>query len=1283
MKETFIPRNRKLSNVLALVLLGLIFLGGIFHFWFINNTEEFFENIVSTQSQGKVKLKVKSVSFNYFSRKVRLQQAEFFSEDSLSSTNSYRFNVADLRIKVKSIRSLIFEQEILIDSLSLVTPHVIITHLRHNEINDENDTVNIHQEFSIAREMGNIYRSIEDALNILQIRYFKIIEGRFSLVNALRPKDKPIDISHIFLEVDNINVNEAQKKDSAKFLFSDNIILRTHSQQIVFPGGRHKLSFDAFQMNVKDKKIEIDNCRISGEKSDTSKVAFDMFFRKLQLLNFDFAALANDDLIKADSVYCQDPEFKLSLVLRKKTEVRKNQSFQLNEVFRQLGSNMEIKFAGLSNANVEITTTRDNNPVVFSSEGNDLFLYDFSIDNAATKPIQMGGIDVAIRNYDMVTRDGSTAIKFDSIQLRNNTIRLNNFSLSPTNQVSNKNIRNIDVPLLQITGLSWENLLADRTIVAEKAVLHNPRISYKKINQGKSRQSFFHALAGIDELMEVDQLELINGQFKLDLKDQKSFELENINFSIRSNQFVSSQNIGHIERSIEQFNFSKGSIRLNNLNIVLNDVKYAGRREQLHAVSVTVNDLDNQSVALLNDVYVTNLSVNEALKKFSVDSVSWSEGNINYLPTQIKKGAKQSKSEINIHNISGKNTRVNTNLPSLKLKMDLYWVKADKFSVLGNDRPVFENLSFSGEQFSSQTNDLLLQVGNYTIKDNQSSSLEQVLLERNSLYDSLYVAIPTLKFTPSINALLQNQYAFSTLEAYKPVFRYSSQVKAGNKDSSVFKLPAAFVENLKIFQPEISIKNISADNAQEIFMHGLNDENNVLQLSNINTTLQNINIGEIILETNNLVFVNENKRWGVDSGKLRLSITGIHFSKKQNPSLSGRALLKQAYFLNPIPFRLSENSTITLDSIQINNLDLGTGNKSLLQYLKNSPSFKISRLTGKLEDTATIIRWFNGKYDHAKKYVELDSFSYRPLLNRDEYISSQPYQSDYLLAKTGLFTISDLNIEKYLADSILELGLIKADKADISVFRNKLVPRKQIPIKYLPTVAMQNNSKLFNIDSINLTRSQITYTELSEKTKDTGTIYFTSMDVHSGPYTNMNIGDNDSLRVHARGNLFDKGVLNLQFHQSYLDSLAGFELAMQAELEDATVVNQVLVPITQVKISSGTLDSLWLYATGNNYATRGEMKMLYNKLKVQVKKNDNEKASFSEKLSSFIANNFLIRSHNLQQKTGIIFFERWQDRSVFNYLVKILVSGISTSIGLKSNAKAIKEYELHIKKLTR
>src|SRR5690606_14778111 len=184
---------------------------------------------------------------------------------------------------------------------------------------------------------------------------------------------------------------------------------------------------------------------------------------------------------------------------------RSGQPFQLDEILRQVGTDMDIKFAGLSNANVQITTTRGNDPVVFSSKGNDVFLYDFSIDNNAKKPIQAGGIDVAIRNYDMVTRDGSMAIQFDSIQLRNNTIRLNNFSLTPTGQVPNKSIRNVDVPLLQITGLSWERLLADKTLAAKKAELYNPTFTYQKTSKPGSRQSFFHTLADINQLMRSEK----------------------------------------------------------------------------------------------------------------------------------------------------------------------------------------------------------------------------------------------------------------------------------------------------------------------------------------------------------------------------------------------------------------------------------------------------------------------------------------------------------------------------------------------------------------------------------------------------------------------------------------------------------------------------------------------------------------------------------------------------------------------------------------------------------
>src|SRR5690606_28829771 len=135
----------------------------------------------------------------------------------------------------------------------------------------------------------------------------------------------------------------------------------------------------------------------------------------------------------------------------------------------------------------------------------------------------------------------------------------------------------------------------------------------------------------------------------------------------------------------------------------MNDVIYAGSKEQLHASSVIVNDVNSESTAQLNDVYVTRLSINEVLKKISVDSVNWSEGNIVYIPAPKERSYNKRQSEINIQNISGKNTNITAATSALMLRMDMDWVNAGRFSVLNNDIPVIEKLSFSGKNFAAQT----------------------------------------------------------------------------------------------------------------------------------------------------------------------------------------------------------------------------------------------------------------------------------------------------------------------------------------------------------------------------------------------------------------------------------------------------------------------------------------------------------------------------------------------------------------------------------------------------
>ena len=64
---------------------------------------------------------------------------------------------------------------------------------------------------------------------------------------------------------------------------------------------------------------------------------------------------------------------------------------------------------------------------------------------------------------------------------------------------------------------------------------------------------------------------------------------------------------------------------------------------------------------------------------------------------------------------------------------------------------------------------------------------------------------------------------------------------------------------------------------------------------------------------------------------------------------------------------------------------------------------------------------------------------------------------------------------------------------------------------------------------------------------------------------------------------------------------------------------------------------------------------------------------------NFIANTFILKKSN-KNRTANVFFIRNREKSAFNYLVKILVSGLTTSTGAKGNKKIEQAYKKELRK---
>jgi hypothetical protein len=123
-----------------------------------------------------------------------------------------------------------FEKKIIFDSINLVNPDIQVSRLRLLK----NVDTSTDEDIFLPQEMGRVYKSIQDALQVLKVNSFRINNGKFTLINRMAPDEMPVTITHIQFHLDNLQVDTSSNTGSHKILFSDNVALQTHHQDILF-----------------------------------------------------------------------------------------------------------------------------------------------------------------------------------------------------------------------------------------------------------------------------------------------------------------------------------------------------------------------------------------------------------------------------------------------------------------------------------------------------------------------------------------------------------------------------------------------------------------------------------------------------------------------------------------------------------------------------------------------------------------------------------------------------------------------------------------------------------------------------------------------------------------------------------------------------------------------------------------------------------------------------------------------------------------------------------------
>jgi hypothetical protein len=1166
-------------------------------------------------------------------------------------------------MRVKALLPIFTRRELRIDSLALVAPKIEVTRLKPLERPS-------HKEVSIPEEMGRVYNSIMDALRFLEVKRFQFDEGEFRLINKVHADQQPLVITKLHFHIEDFKVDSTTSPDD--FPDSDKLVFWTKNQDITFPDGNHRLAFSRFRIKIKKRLIEIDSCTLIGKKDGNSQSGYSLFLDTLKLTNVDFKALYEQELIKADSVYCLNPNFKIQLELKNRAPGERKIP-NLDTLINQLTGDLQLKYVGVKNATLDITTTRDDKSTTFTSEKNNFEMRGLTIIQNSPQPVSLQGFDMAIRNYENFVKDSSYFLRFDSIQLRENRVYLNNFSI---NTEPYKDKRNIQVRQFILSGLSWADLLFDRQVVAKQALLIRPVIDYYPSANAKpkTKNPIVNSLAGINNFMSLDKIVIDNGEIKIKTRHTLDLVLDDANLVLNSSNIADSLSISNVEGSIEMLNFKKGIMKIKGLTVNMDNASFDGNTNQFLFDKINIYNKAQTFNINARNVRLDSLVYLDSVKMVWGEGISWKKADIEINVLQKGKGKNSDALEVFLKSIGGTNTQLYFN--DAKNSLSLFLDDFSATSIDNKDRLKIDDLRTSGKQIYWFNQRSSFTAERFSIADHAGSSLGNFHFKQIKENNTIDISAEQALFTPDVNSVIKGASDIKDMKLEKPIVFLRVDEKT---DSSRLPLPMISIDQLKLNDPVFSLENNTPESLKKIEWDGKktsivlknlksNPDNNRISVSSINTKLSNFQI------TNK-----DNKTTSSKEGSLQLQLSDllVEASGKKFWSVTINKVDARNFSADSLG---KKPANVKVHEGILSDLKLGSAiSGNLKKIIEKNPSFKLSEVSGEIISEKNRWNWYNLSFDKPRKTFTLDSFFYEPVVSRDEFIAASKWQTDYMTIKTGKIAVSKFDLDQYLGDSVFRSGTVSIHDPYFTSYRDKRPPFNGGIIKPLPAKLIQKIPEKVSVDTIFIRNGTAIYSELNDKTGETAVIPITGISGDIFPIKNFDITPADSFRIRLNGYLLDSGWIRLRTRESYLDSLSGFLITVRMRPHSMMYLNQILPALSSIKLQSGYLDTLTMRAIGRDDISLGEMRMYYHDLKVQFLKNGKEdKKKFLQGLITFIANSFIIKNEN-KKRVGVVYFPRLRDRSFINYYIKIAMSGVASSVGAKKNKRLMKRYNKTLK----
>jgi hypothetical protein len=277
------------------------------------------------------------------------------------------------------------------------------------------------------------------------------------------------------------------------------------------------------------------------------------------------------------------------------------------------------------------------------------------------------------------------------------------------------------------------------------------------------------------------------------------------------------------------------------------------------------------------------------------------------------------------------------------------------------------------------------------------------------------------------------------------------------------------------------------------------------------------------------------------------------------------------------------------------------------------------------------------------------------------------FQTDRTDARFESVIITSADLNDMINNRRFTADLIHIENGEADIFRDRHFPLDTLRRPKMPSLLLRSADFDISIREVIISNTRVMYSERPDGNGfgELGTVPVTHLEGKIQNITNIE-GElqNDSiLRIDFSGRLFRDAQLKAGFIYNLKDLHGGFRAQGTVGPVDLSKVNEALVPIAGVTITSGTHMQSQFHFTGNNVRTNGELVMIYSDLVLQL---NPEAGRLQRGLTRLVGRNLIYHPSNPgrreEPRISKIEFERDPSRFLIHYWWQSYLTGIKNAV---------------------